>query len=123
MPLRRLWALIDTLPPESAWHRRRNGGSTPLEENIATLLDFLVHGAITDYRAATFDPEKYPEHAELARQAKRDTQTPPELPTVVPVALRPDDWSLTSHITRIPEPVVEEVYGHDAHVRLLALLT
>ncbi|TKJ25217.1 hypothetical protein [Blastococcus sp. CCUG 61487] len=120
-----MWALIDTLPPESAWQRRRHDGRTPLEENVATLLDFIVHTAIADYRSSTFDPEAYPEHAELATQAKRARrmkQTPPELPSVVPVALRPEGWSLTEDLTRLPEPAVEEVHGHEAHVRLLALL-
>lgn len=119
---RSVWALIAHLPPESAW-RRLAGASTPVEENLATLLDFVVHDAIARYRAATFDPERFPEHRRLRTEALRARTLPPDLPAVTPVALRPAEARpLTEALSAPGEPEVEDVEGHAAHERLARLL-
>ena len=62
---------------------------TPTDENIATLTDFVVDQSITDYQRATFNPEKFPEHAAIKRRQEANRKLPPPLPSVVPVARRP----------------------------------
>ena len=90
---------------------------------MATLLDLVFHGLVSKHRRETFDPEKYLEHRKLAAAAKRNTAPPADIPTVTPIAIRPQGWSLTAALTTPPEPVVVEIEGHEAHERLQALLT
>lgn len=118
-----LWDLVRHLPPDSATGRRL-GMATPLEENLATLLDLLFHQVVTDHRQATFNPDRWAEHAALAKEAgRRDAPPPPAIPLVTPVALRPAGArSLTEALTKPTEPVVEELEGHEAHVRLQAVI-
>lgn len=117
--------MIRFLPPESAW-QRIGGASTPLEENVASLLDFVAHETFSAWRRNTFDPESFAEHQQLAKEAKqrrRRGAPPPALPPIVAVALRPvGSAALSEALTTPPPPAVEEVEGHEAHVRLQRVL-
>lgn len=112
----RLWALIHHLPETSAFHRRI-GTSSPLEENVATILDLVVNGRIAEYAQATFNPERWPEHAARARDEKRNSTPPAPLPEVKAVAVRPAGWpSLTQRLFTPPPPV--DIDGAEALVAL-----
>lgn len=87
------------------------------------MLDLVFHLVVSEHRTATFNPERWAEHRQMAAEAKRATTPPPPIPWVSAVALRPVGWPpLTAALTQPPEPPVEEVEGHEAHVRLQAVI-
>lgn len=100
------------------------GTFSPLEENVAVLVDVLVNTRISQWQQDTFDPERWSDHAERARAEKRNTTPPPVLPAVQPLAVRPAGWvSRTEQLfaAASSEPAVVDVEGEAARRALDAL--
>lgn len=107
LDIREFCWLVTGLPRDSAIHRTVHGEWSATDENIATLTDLAVNGALTSWHDRTFNPEKYPEHKKRQQKAERDMSLPPALPHVSEIAMRPEGTATLTSLFAT-EPVAEE---------------
>lgn len=117
LDIREFCWLVHYLPAESA----SKGAWSATDENVATMADLLIDGAIGSWQKNTFDPERWPAHKKQAEQAKRSMKPPSALPHVAAVAMRPHDVEPLTGIFQI-EPTEQSGSAFEQLDSLIASL-
>lgn len=109
------------MPRDSATGRRHGSEWSKTDENIATIADLAIDGALTRWHDRTFDPDTFPEHKKQAEQAKKVRRLPPVLPPISEVAMRPEGSQTLTSLFRSEPPRQEEQQAAEPRSGLMTL--